>query len=158
MTTASYDDRTAAYRDRGRDLETRRSVSTARAPMGPGMIFLLVAWLAAAAFWAFSLQIDFGILSAVQHPTVGAQPTVMTGGLQVALMTVVGVVVLGLALAYGLARYVTRDRRNDPITEATTAALYDQAGDEPDGGTSRSPRADTPQARAINRGVQPPTD
>ncbi len=37
----------------------------------------------------------------------------------------VGWVILGAAIAYGLYRYHTRNKRNDPVTEEATRALYD---------------------------------
>jgi hypothetical protein len=156
MSTASYDDRTTVY-GQGEG-EAHREVRTERAPIGGGLIFLWVAWLLAGAFWLFSFGIDVGILKAVQHPFAQVNGSAGASGVGWMLIDVVGVLVVGLALLYGLARYTTRNRRNDPVTEATTAALYDQAGDEPDGGTSRSPRAESPEQRAINRGVQPPID
>lgn len=155
MSTLSYDDRSASYAD---DHRAGRAGRAERVPIGGGLIFLWIAWIVAALFWAASMRIDFGILEAVQHPMAAMQGDVAEGGLQWALIDIVGVVVVGLAILYGLARYVTRNRRNDPVTEAATAALYDQAGSEPDGGSSESPNSRTPQERAINRGVQPPVE
>ena len=59
-----------------------------------------------------------------------------------------GMVILGLAIAYGLYRYSTRDKRLDPVTEASTARLYDiveaQGGEDM---TTRSPEAREPLER-----------
>lgn len=41
------------------------------------------------------------------------------------LLWSLGVVVLGVALIYGFYRYKTRNKANDPITEAATRENYD---------------------------------
>ena len=57
-------------------------------------------------------------------------------------MEVVGVVALGAAIGWGALRWATRDKRLDPITEASTAALYDGvARNGGDDRVSRSPEA-----------------
>lgn len=44
-------------------------------------------------------------------------------GLELAYIS--GGVILGIAIAYGYIQYKTRNRRNDPVTEAATRSLYD---------------------------------
>lgn len=99
-------------------------------------IFLWIIWVAAFAFWAFFMMADLGIMRDVM---AGGPGTVMggvdLGGGGFVMMSVVGVVVLGIAIAYGAARWATRDRSKDPLTEASTAALYnsiERGGDHPD--------------------------
>lgn len=93
-------------------------------------IFLWIAWAVAFAFWAFSMSTFFGILHAIaDHGAGGLMGGVDMGGAGYAVIDVIGgVIVLGLALIYGLARYATRDKAMDPITEAATKDLYDHAG------------------------------
>lgn len=38
---------------------------------------------------------------------------------------IIGGVILGIGIAYGFIAYRTRNKRNDPITEAATRELYD---------------------------------
>jgi hypothetical protein len=121
-------------------------------------IFLWVAWAAAAAFWAFMLTTGIGILNST-GPANGPGPgEVDAGGVGWGLMNVVGVVILGLAIAFGAFRYFTRDKRNDALTEAATHAEYDMveaAGGDDD--IHRSPEAHKPferdAARAVNGAV-----
>lgn len=40
----------------------------------------------------------------------------------------IGVLLLGLALAFGLWRYKTRNKANDPLTEEATRQEYDHPG------------------------------
>lgn len=89
-------------------------------------IFIWIAWALAFAFWVFSMGIDWGILRDIAQGGPGSiLGGVDAGGAQFFLLTVLGVIVLGIAIAYGAARWATRDRRMDPVTEASTAALYD---------------------------------
>jgi hypothetical protein len=122
--------------------------------------FLWMAWAAVAVFWGFSLTTGIGIISALGHPAnSGPGPgEADAGGVSWALMTVVGVAILGAALAYGAYRYATRDRSKDPMTEASTAALYDiveaQGGEDM---TTRSPEAREPIERdAYRAAITPP--
>lgn len=89
-------------------------------------IFLWIAWVLAFAFWAFFMMVDWGI---VRDVMAGGPGTVLGGvdfgGGGFVMMSVVGVIVLGVAIAYGAARWATRDRSKDAMTEASTAALYD---------------------------------
>jgi len=93
-------------------------------------IFLWVAWTLAFAFWALFMSSFFGIL----HDIAAAGPGSLMGGVDMggggyAVMDVVGgVVILGLVLIYGMARYATRDKAMDPVTEAATRDLYDHPG------------------------------
>jgi hypothetical protein len=91
-----------------------------------GQVFLWVAWALAAAFWAAVGTTAINILQAGDNPalTLGGGEA-EGGGLQWSLMTVIGVVILGAAIAFGAWRYATRDRRKDPMTERATRAEYD---------------------------------
>jgi hypothetical protein len=146
---------TAAYGAR------RESVVVAERPGGRDIgaqIFLWLAWALAFGFWALTMSSFFGILEALGSGAPGGlqdglQGGVDAGGVGFFLMDVVGgVVVLGLVLAYGMTRWATRDRRMDPVTEASTAALYDRV--ERGGGedmVSRSPDARRPAERDAYR-------
>jgi len=91
-----------------------------------GIAFVWIAWALAFAFWAFTMSSFFGILSALGSGAPGGIEGGMdAGGAAWFLMEVVGVIVLAGALLWGMARYMTRDKRLDPLTEASTAALYD---------------------------------
>jgi hypothetical protein len=154
MATLSYTEQSTPYAD------TRPAAApSAYLPHSPGStIFLWIAWALAAAFWSATFSTALGIMEAVSHPAdtagVGGADA---GGVGFALMDVVGgIVILGLAIAYGLYRYSTRDKRLDPVTEATTAALYDsierQGGDDL---TTRSPEARAPLERDAYRSIEP---
>ena len=126
-----------------------------------GKIFLWLAWALAAAFWALLLTTGAGILQAGDNPALsrgGAQAD--AGGVSWALITVVGgLVVLGLAIAYGSYRWASRDKSKDAMTEAATHAEYDLI--EANGGddeVTRSPEAREPEERnayhaAMNRPI-----
>jgi hypothetical protein len=104
MATA-LDDSTVASADAARE----RSVGE--------HIFIWIAWALAAAFWGATLATFIGILRGITTPGVGYLLVVVVGGL----------VLLGLAMALGSFMVARRNRRLDPVTEAGTAALYDQA-------------------------------
>jgi hypothetical protein len=148
-----YTDQAAPYA-----AQTSPERDTADAPRAyrtpGGMFFVWISWALAAAFWGVTLTTAIGIMQATgdgtgQGPTPGA---VDAGGAGWGLMNFIGVAILGLALAYGAYRYATRDRRIDPVTEASTAALYDsiETGQD-DGMVDRSPEARTPEERASYR-------
>jgi hypothetical protein len=120
-------------------------------------LFLWIAWALAAAFWAATFTTAMGILQAVTSPTAGPAGGVDAGGIGFAMMDVIGgMVILGLALAYGMYRYTTRDKRMDPVTEASTAALYNnierRGGDDE---STLSPEAHTPAERDAYRNIGP---
>lgn len=128
MPTDTYSDANArsaygeAYRDESYSETDRRSYRDVGA-----QIFLWLAWAVAFAFWVFSMSIDAGILRALAQ---GGHDT-LAGGLDSSgalffLIGVLGFIVLGIAIAYGAARWATRDKRLDPTTEAATAELYDE--------------------------------
>jgi hypothetical protein len=122
MATDTYSDGTTTYEMR--TLERDRAETGYRS-VGE-QIFLWVAWTAAFAFWAFSMSTFFGILDAIAaSPPGGLMGGMDAGGAGFLLMTVVGVAALGLIIAYGAVRWATRDKSLDPVTEASTAALYD---------------------------------
>lgn len=92
-----------------------------------GQIFLWVAWSLAAAFWAAVGTTAFKILQAADNPAMArGGGEVEGGGLGFLTIDVIGgIIVLGGAIAYGLWRYSTRDRRKDAMTERATRAEYD---------------------------------
>ncbi|MDB5495850.1 MAG: hypothetical protein JWP86_3187 [Phenylobacterium sp.] len=145
MATQIYTDGAASYDARTTDGEAARDSYRSAGEQ----IFLWVAWTLAFAFWAFSMSTAVGILDAIAaRPPGGLEGGVDPGGGGVFLMSVVAVVLLGIAIAYGAARWATRDKRLDPVTEASTAALYDavdrSGGDDM---ISRSPEARRPDER-----------
>jgi len=110
------------YRDETYSEEGRSSYRDVGA-----QIFLWLAWAVAFAFWVFSMTIDAGIVRALAQ---GGHNT-LAGGLDSSgslyfLIGVFGFFVLGVAIAYGAARWATRDKRLDPTTEAATAQIYDE--------------------------------
>jgi hypothetical protein len=121
---------------------------------GPARIVLWLFLLAALGFFApFAWVVDMGILSAANTPAPNAPP-VDGGGVGWLLQTVVGVVLLGLALAGAAAWTATRNRAKDPITEAATAKIYDApdrrtADDDPD-------RAPGDRPEAVKEGLRTP--
>jgi len=140
MITRTYDDTAydPAYRASGAyDVETTRY----RDPGGTA--FLWIGWALAFAFWAFTMSSFFGIISALNSGAPGGlKGGFDAGGAGWFLMEVVGVVALGAAIGWGALRWATRDKRLDPITEASTAALYDGvARNGGDDRVSRSPEA-----------------
>lgn len=123
-----------------------------------GQIFLWLAWALAAAFWGVVLTTGVGILGVGPPPSNGPGPgEVDAGGISWLLINFIGgLVVLGLAIAWGSYRWATRDRRKDPITEAATHAEYDMveaAGGDDD--IRRSPEAREPEERDAYRAVKP---
>jgi hypothetical protein len=91
-------------------------------------VFIWIAWALAAVFWGATMTAFVGILRAVLQPS-GAPGggAADAGGIAWLLIDVVGgLILLGLGLAYGSAMVARRNRRLDPVTEAATAALYDQ--------------------------------
>lgn len=134
MATDMYSDGSSTYYEtRGERAHIAdTTVSAYRDPAGTA--FLWVAWAAAFAVWAFFMTTFFGIMEAIGRGGAGT----LRGGVDMSgagylLMDVVGgVIVLGAVLAWGMARWATRDKRRDPITEAATAELYDTAGREGD--------------------------
>lgn len=126
-----------------------RAGRSERGGYGGGRIFLWIAWAAAFAFWALTMSSFFGILSAINRTgPQGLEGGVDAGGAGLLMISVVGVVILGAGIAWGAARWATRDKRLDPVTEASTAALYDSV--ERAGGddlVSRSPEARRPEDR-----------
>lgn len=123
-----------------------------------GKAFLWIAWAAAAIFWGFMLTTGAGILRASDNPAITAgQGGADAGGLGFLAMDVIGgLLVLGLAIAYGTWRWASRDKRNDPVTEAATSATYDMvdaAGGDDD--IHRGPGAHRPEERDAYRAINP---
>jgi hypothetical protein len=124
-----------------------------------GKTFLWLAWAAAAVFWGFMLTTGAGILKAADNPAL-ARPAgeADIGGLGFFAMDVLGgLVILGLAIAFGMWRYSTRDKSMDPITEAATAATYqmvDAAGGDDD--IHRGPGEHRTEERDAYRAINNP--
>lgn len=121
-------------------------------------IFLWFAWAAAAAFWGLTLTTGVGILSASNPMAMGVDSgEAGAGGVGWMLINFIGgLVILGLAIAYGSYRYSTRDKRKDAMTEAATHATYDMAsaaGGDDD--IRRSPGARRTEERAAYRAIRP---
>jgi hypothetical protein len=132
MAGAPYEER-SAFRDRPLDDAPReRSLGE--------HVFIWIAWALAAAFWGAVLTTGVGIVRSVSQPSP-AVGGVEAGGIGYLLLAVVGgMLLLGLAMAYGSWMFARRNRRLDPVTEAATAELYDRAGRPGgEGATSRSP-------------------
>jgi hypothetical protein len=119
-------------------------------------VFLWLAWAVAAFFWVGALTTAVSIMGA-EPGAVAAEGGADAGGIGWGLINFVGgLIVLGLAIAYGSYRYASRDKRRDPMTEASTAALYDTI--ESQGGedmTTRSPEARKPAERDAYRDLDP---
>ncbi|MGA0604756.1 hypothetical protein ACO2Q0_02045 [Phenylobacterium sp. VNQ135] len=150
MAVRPYSDLDSTRYDTG--YERRHEVVETTSGGVGGKIFLWVAWALAAAFWAFTLTAGVGILNSMGSANGPGPGEVDAGGVGWGLMNVVGVVVLGLALAYGAYRYFSRDKRTDALTEAATRAEYDMveaAGGDDD--ISRSPDARRPLDRDAAR-------
>ena len=145
----TYSDRTAYTADHSGDLET-----TGYRDPG-GIAFIWIGWTLAFAFWALTMSSFFGIISTIMSTTpAGPKGGMDGGGAAWFVMEVVGVLALAAALGWGVLRYATRDKSLDPMTEASTAALYDSV--ERNGGddmVSRSPEARRPQDRDSYRPV-----
>lgn len=119
-----------------------------------GLIFLWTAWALAAAFWAVMLTTAAGILQAAGNPALArGEAQADAGGISWMLINVIGgLVVLGLAIAWGSYRWASRDKRKDAMTEAATHAEYDLI--EANGGDdeiTRSPQARRPEERDAYR-------
>ena len=130
MASAPFDDISAAHERSYDEAPRERSLGE--------HIFIWVAWALAAAFWGLTMTTFAGILRSVFQPGPGAADARGVAGAVIYLVG--GLIVLGLAMAYGSWMFARRNRSLDPTTEAATAALYDrierQGGDDM---TSRSP-------------------
>ena len=142
MITRTYDD---AALDRDYRSDAADYVETTRYRDPAGTAFVWLGWALAFAFWALTMSSFIGILSAVgSGDPAAAKGGMDAGGAGWFVLEVVGVMVLGGALGWGALRYATRDKRLDPMTEASTAALYDSV--ERNGGDDRVSRS--PEVRA----------
>jgi hypothetical protein len=149
MATDTYSDATAAY---GADRATY--VETTRYRDRGGIAFIWIAWALAFAFWAFSMSTFLGIVSALTSGVPGGiEGGLDAGGGGVLLIDVIGVVALGAAIAWGAARWATRDKRLDPMTEASTAALYNSIERSDSGGAVGVSAQDR---RSMDRGLDRP--
>ena len=91
-------------------------------------VFIWIAWALAAAFWGATLTTLFGIMESIAQGAPATRGGMDFGGFAFLLMDVIGgVIVLGGVLAYASWRYARRNRRLDPVGEAATAELYDDA-------------------------------
>ena len=109
--------------------EDRSPAEAAPRERSPGEhIFIWIAWALAAALWGATMTTFVGILRAVAQPGPGVWGGSDAAGVAWVIIDVVGgLVLLGAAMAYGSWMFARRDRRLDPLTEARTAALYDDA-------------------------------
>jgi hypothetical protein len=124
-----------------------------------GKIFLWLAWAAAAVFWGLMLTTAVGILQAGDSAALArGDAQADAGGVSWMLINVIGgLIVLGLAIAWGSYRWATRDKRKDAMTEAATHAEYDLI--EANGGDdeiTRSPQARRPEERDSYRAATNP--
>lgn len=107
-----------------------------RGGYGVGSLVVLFFLLAAIAFFLpFAVISGNSILQAVSHDPAAQQDIAAGaegGGLSWMLIDVIGVGVLGAAIAWGMLRNQSRDRRMDPVTEAATREGYRNAGRDPD--------------------------
>jgi hypothetical protein len=147
MATLSYPDQSTPYGATRAEAETRTSGRRDIA----ATIFVWLAWAAAAFFWGMTLTTAFHIIGTPAPNQAVGPGEVDQGGVGWGLMNFVGVIILGLAIAYGMFRYVTRDKRKDAITEASTHALYDRADNVDRHESSLSPEAHEPEERAAYR-------
>lgn len=153
MATLSYPDQSTPY---GQTRAEVHDTAPARRDVG-ATIFIWLAWAAAAFFWGATLTTAVNILGSPAPAQSVGPGEVDSGGIGWGLMNFIGVIILGLAIAYGAFRYLTRDKRKDPMTEAATHALYDRveaAGGDDD--VSLSPEAHRPEERAAYRDVISP--
>jgi hypothetical protein len=148
MATDIYSDRTSGYDAGYGSRAAEDSTSNYRDPAGTA--FLWFGWAVAFAFWVAAMSTFFGILQSIAAGGPGSiRGGVDAGGAGFLLMDVIGgLIVLGAAIAWGMARWATRDKRRDPMTEAATAELYDsveRAGGDDE--IARSPEARRPRDR-----------
>jgi hypothetical protein len=87
--------------------------------------FVWTAWAAACAFWAFTLSSAIGIFRDVFRPAAEQVPGGPGGGeLGLILLSVVAFFLFAVAVLWTSLRWATRDKSLDPVTEASTRALY----------------------------------
>src|SRR5438270_13701375 len=99
MATAPYDERTAGYA--APEEARERSVGE--------HIFIWIAWALAAVFWGATMTTFMGIVEAVSQPSPGVSGGADAGGVGFLLMDVIGgLLLLGLAMAYGSWMYARR--------------------------------------------------
>jgi hypothetical protein len=84
------------------------------------LLILNLAW-----FTPFAVSTGSGIMQALMRSPAWTEGAQGASGAGYLLMDVVGVLVLGLAIAWGLLRYQTRNRALDPLTEAATREEYE---------------------------------
>lgn len=154
MATLSYPDQSTPYAEtRAPEAHQEPGYGHARRDLG-ATAFVWLAWAAAAFFWGATLTTAVNILGTPAPAQGLGAGEADAGGVGWGLMNFVGVIILGLAIAYGGFRYMTRDKRKDGVTEAATAALYDRV--ERSGGdddVSLSPEAHRSEERAAFRDV-----
>ncbi|HEY8570988.1 hypothetical protein [Phenylobacterium sp.] len=154
MATLSYTDQSTPYAD-AHAPAAHHDTGYGRAHRDLGATaFVWLAWAAAAFFWGMTLTTAFNIMGVAPPAQALGPGEADAGGVGWGLINFVGVIVLGLAIAYGAMRYFTRDKRKDPVTEAATASLYDRV--ERSGGDDEvtlSPEAHETGERAAYRDV-----
>jgi len=139
-------------------METDASVH-AKAADEPGsygrggfVVVIILLTLAILLFGVFAWVVGLGILQEGGRPApAGAR--VDAGGMGAILQDVVGVVVLGVALAGGMAFVAGRDRRKDKVSEAATRRLYDEASTPDVAESDQSPER---RPAVVKRGEEVP--
>ena len=107
------------------DVAVERHDRHAAYSRGGERVFIWIAWVAAFAFWLFTMSSAVGILRDVFQPAAEQVPGGPGGGeLGLILLTVIAFFVLGVAVLWASIRWATRDKSLDPVTEASTRALY----------------------------------
>lgn len=145
------------YSELDNDSYAHEAGRTGRAGGSTGaQIFLWIAMAIAAAFWGLTSTTAFGILGSIGPAGAPGPGEIDAGGVGWVLINFVGgVLILGGALAYGVYRWASRDRRKDALTEAATHAEYDMVeaagGDDVIG---RSPSVHEPMERDAARAAR----
>jgi hypothetical protein len=87
--------------------------------------FVWAAWAAAFAFWVFTMSSAAGIFRDVFQPAADQAAGGPGGGeFGLMLLALVAFALFALAVAWASIRWAARDKRLDPVTEASTRALY----------------------------------
>ena len=90
------------------------------------LLILNLAW-----FTPFAVSTGSGIMQALMRSPAWVEGAPGASGAGYLLMDIGGAVVLGLAIAWGLFRYSTRNRALDPLTEAATREQYEHPNAPP---------------------------
>ena len=107
-----------------------------------GQVFLWLAWALGAGITGLALTASVGILRSGAPTSVpaAARGDIDAGGFSWLIIEVAAVVVLGLAMAWGLFRWSGRSRQTDAIAAQATRAQYDGPRGDTDRTTLRDMR------------------